>query len=80
MCEAVHAMKTLIHLVGTLAVLAAFLYGGALAGLPRIWLVDIGLMIGSFGVMMTGSAACRDPVRPEKTEGAATVIDTPERP
>lgn len=53
-------MKILTPIIGTLIVLATFLYVGSLVGLPRIWLIDIGLLIFSFGVMATGSAACSE--------------------
>lgn len=53
-------MKILTPILGTLIVLATFLYVGSLVGVPRIWLIDIGLLIFSFGVMATGSAACSE--------------------
>lgn len=53
-------MKILTPIIGTLIVLATFLYVGSLVGLPRIWLIDIGLLIFSFGVMATGRAACSE--------------------
>jgi hypothetical protein len=57
-CKSDFAMKILTSVIGTLIVLATFLYVGSLLELPRIWLIDIGLLIFSFGVMATGSAAC----------------------
>ena len=59
-------MKILTPILVTLIVLAAFLYGGSLAGVARIWLVDIGLLMISFGVMAAGSAACVEISDPEE--------------
>ena len=62
-------MKVLTPILVTLIVLAAFLYGGSLAEVPRIWLIDIGLLIISFGVMSAGSAACGEITKPQEAHG-----------
>ena len=62
-------MKILTPILGTVIALAAFLYGGSLAEVPRIWLIDIGLLIISFGVMATGRAGIGEITKPQEAHG-----------
>ena len=64
-CEKASTMKILIPILGTVIALAAFLYGGSLAEMPRIWLIDVGLLIISFGVMATGIAGIGEITEPQ---------------
>lgn len=73
MCRIDSAMKIITPILGTLIVLATFLYVGSLIGLPRIWLIDIGMLIFSFGVMATGSSACSG--HPEETRDVLPHFD-----
>jgi hypothetical protein len=75
MCEIVPAMKIITPILVTLVVLAAFLYGGSLAGVARIWLIDIGLLIISFGVMAAGRAACGEINTPEDSRDVLPLFD-----
>lgn len=71
-------MKAIIYLLGTAIVLAGVLYGASVMGVPQVWLVVTGLIIGGLGIMGAARSVSNTTTATETTTGGGAPPKTKE--
>lgn len=71
-------MKAIVYLLGTAIVLAGVLYGAFVMGVPQVWLVVTGLIIGGLGIMGAARSVSNTTSATEVTTGGGAPPRTKE--
>jgi hypothetical protein len=71
-------MKAIIYLLGTAILLAGILYGASVMGVPQVWLIITGLVIGGLGIMGAARSVSNTTSATEVTTGGGAPPQTKE--
>jgi len=71
-------MKAIIYLLGTAILLAGILYGASTLGVPQVWLIVTGLVIGGLGIMGAARSLSSTTVATETTSVGGRPAQTKE--
>ncbi len=71
-------MKAIIYLLGTAVLLVGILYGASVLGVPQVWLIVIGLVIGGLGIMGAARSISNTTTATETTSGGGRPPQTKE--
>ncbi|RYD30417.1 MAG: hypothetical protein EOP87_16705 [Verrucomicrobiaceae bacterium] len=71
-------MKAIIYLLGTAILLVGVLYGAWVLGVPQVWLIVIGLVIGGLGIMGAARSVSNTTTATETTTVAGRPAQTKE--